>query len=247
MSAAFSKVSQRSSHSAVVASGAEMARSRSEARLAVPVAREPKTRTSRTAGNCRQAARNTARSLFRRATGFIILIPGKGLNPAGHRAEERGVIADHMLVDAGGQGFIVGLASEIAVVEHLEPHVGFLGRGNQPLGRGLFECWARAAAFVALPFQVELETLPDQFERELEPLDDGIAEDGGFRLRNGFLQPCNGIANLRLAFDESFFAHRLLFNMERSWPTTPYATAPACSRRRGRSAGAWGRRRLPCP
>src|ERR1035437_9341016 len=157
MSGAFSKVAQRSSVSAVVASGAEMARSRSEARLAVPVAREPKTRTSRTAGNRRQAARNTARSLFRKATGFICLIP----------------------------------------------------------------------------------------RRELEPLDDGIAEDGGFRLGNGFLQACGSIANLRLAFDESFFAHHHWCNMEGLWMTTPDTTSLACSRRRGRSAGAWGRRRCP--
>src|ERR1035437_1858880 len=119
MSGAFSRASHKSSHSAVVASGAEMARSRSEARRAVPVAREPKTRTSRTAGNRRQAARNATRSLFRKATGFICLIPRQGLNPAGHCAQEPGVIPDHMLVDAGGQGFIVGVAGEIAVVEHL--------------------------------------------------------------------------------------------------------------------------------
>src|ERR1035437_1797316 len=221
MRGAFSSASQRSSHSAAVASGAEMARSRSEARRAVPVAREPKTRTSRTGGNRRQAARNPARALFRRAPGFIVLIPHEGLNPAGHRAEECGVVPHHMLVDAGGEDFIVGVAGKITVLEHLEPNVGLFGRGNEPVGEGLLERRARAATFVPLALQVELEGLPDQFKRELEPLDDGIADDGAFRLRNGFPQACGSIANLRLAFDESFFAHRLWFNMERFWWTTP--------------------------
>lgn len=61
--------------SSAVAFGAEIARSRSEAPQALPVAREQNTRNSRTDGNRASALRNISRSSSRRAIAFMISIP----------------------------------------------------------------------------------------------------------------------------------------------------------------------------
>src|SRR6266853_807452 len=152
-----SMASVSSSHSPAVASGAEMARSRSEARRAWPVAREPKTRTSRTHGKRRKVRRSTARSLSRRRSGFMSSVPLQSLDFARHGGEQGCVVADDAPVDFAGKFLIVGMAGEVAVFDHPEPAVGLLGSRDEVFGERLFYCGARPATLMPLAFEVEFE------------------------------------------------------------------------------------------
>ena len=82
-----------------------------------------------------------------------------------------------------------------------------------PFGKGLLESGTRAATFVPLPLEEQLERFPYDFKRELEPLHGGVADQFAFRLCHRFGQASGGLFDFRLAFGKSLFAHRLLFSM----------------------------------
>lgn len=73
----------------------------------------------------------------------------------------------------------------------------------RPSVKALFERRTRAAAFVTLSFEIELQRFPNQFEGEFKALDDCVAEDDAFGLLNRFDQPPRRIARVRFAFRES--------------------------------------------
>lgn len=97
MIGALSSASQISAHSLGVADGVEMARSISEARRAVLVAREPNSLTSRTAGKRRKMARSTSRSLVLSCTASV---PREGLDAFGHAVQKRSVSVTDALADS---------------------------------------------------------------------------------------------------------------------------------------------------
>lgn len=69
------------------------------------------------------------------------------------------MVPPDVLVDAVGERLVVGVAGEVAVFEHPQPGIGLLGRGDEILGKGFLERRPRAAAFVSLSFEVELEAV----------------------------------------------------------------------------------------
>lgn len=139
-------------------------------------------------------------------------VPLQGLDLFRHAAEQGGVVPHDVLVDLSGERLVVGMGSEIALLKHLEPVVGFLSGWDEILGKGLFKGRTGSAAFVPLAFEVEFKGLPDDFKGELEALDGGIADEFAFRLSNGFGEARGARAHVGLSLGESFFAHGLKFS-----------------------------------
>ncbi len=117
------------------------------------------------------------------------------------------MVARHAVVDLNHQSFVVGVAGKVAVVDHPQPDVSLLRRGNQPIGERLLERGARSTALVALSLKVEFECFPNQLERELEALNHGIADEVALRQRDRLTQPGDGLPDFGLAFEETLLAH----------------------------------------
>ncbi len=125
----------------------------------------------------------------------------------------RAIRAHHIeLVDLACERLVLGVASEVALFEHLEPAVGFLGRGNEIFSEGFFERRAWPAAFVSLSFEVKLERLPHDFKGELEALDGGVADEVAFRLGHGFREAGGDLSHVGLSLGESLFVHGWMFS-----------------------------------
>jgi len=93
---------------------------------------------------------------------------------------------DNALVNAYSQRLIVGVAGEVAIVQHSEPNIAFILIRYQSHGKSSLEHCARAAGLQPLVFQVKLQRLPDQFECKLEALDCGVTHNIGLRKRGRF-------------------------------------------------------------
>lgn len=81
--------------------------------------------------------------------------------------------------NADRQRFVVGVAGEVAIVQHLHPNVSLILVGYQINKKSSLEHCPRAAGLEPLVFKVKLKRLSDQFECKLKALDCGITHNIG--------------------------------------------------------------------
>jgi len=67
-------------------------------------------------------------------------VPLQILKPIPHGQEQGSVVLHDVPVDLAGECLIIGVGGEVAIFEHLQPAVCFLGGWDQIFSEGLFQC-----------------------------------------------------------------------------------------------------------